>query len=184
MKCAIKSLGALVKPLALALTLLSASLCFSQTDVQEDWPMYRHDLSNTGATNETHITSQNFSAYSEVWTFKTGNNVSASPTVATVLVNGTKRLTVFVGDWNGNFYAIDALLGTQVWKYTLNSTCGTNGASVCQIASSAFVYVDGTGKGTVYFGAHSGSVYALDAATGALIWSTNLGDPKQGYAIF
>jgi PQQ-like domain len=46
------------------------------------------------------------------WTFPTGDAVSASPTV----VEGV----VYVGSWDGYFYALDAKLGTLKWKFKVD----------------------------------------------------------------
>jgi outer membrane protein assembly factor BamB len=60
--------------------------------------------------------------------------VSASPAIATV--NGTSM--VFLGAWNGNFYALNAVTGKKIWSFTVDLVppCKTNS---CRIASSAAV---------------------------------------------
>ena len=56
--------------------------------------------------------------------------VSASPAIATV--NGTSM--VFLGAWNGNFYALNAVTGKKIWSFTVDLVppCKTNS---CRIAS-------------------------------------------------
>jgi outer membrane protein assembly factor BamB len=73
-----------------------------------DWPMYGHDLHRTfyGVTS---LTPETVSALAPAWFFPTGDAVSANP----IIVNGV----VYVGSWNGFFYAIDAQTGKERWHY-------------------------------------------------------------------
>jgi eukaryotic-like serine/threonine-protein kinase len=86
------------------------------------------------------------------WRFETGGEVGSSPAV----VDGT----VYVGSDDGYMYALDATDGTEEWTTEIGDF-ETRG-----IHSTPAV-VDGT----VYFGGGwDFSVYALDAATGAVQW--------------
>lgn len=155
------------------------------TSPVEDWPKYRRDLANTGRSAETGLSSANVSLLRRKWTFDTGGKVSASPAMATV--GGVS--TVFVGSWNGVFYALNAETGHQIWSFPIDvipngAKCGPPPppavTNPCQrIASSAAV-----ANGKVYFGAGNGFLYALDAATGALSWKIQLGDPDKGAEIW
>src|SRR6185369_3260818 len=49
----------------------------------------------------------------EAWFFSTGDAVTASPTV----VNGT----LYVGSWDGKFYAVDAVTGAERWHFTIDA---------------------------------------------------------------
>jgi outer membrane protein assembly factor BamB len=151
------------------------------TSPVEDWPKYRRDLSDTGRSGETGLSSANVGLLKPKWSFTTpGGQVSASPAVATI--NGTPM--VFIGSWNGNFYGLNAVTGAEVWHFTIDAapssgSCATSPISCRRIASSAEV-----ANGDVYFGAGNGYVYALDAATGSRVWGTQLGDPTQGVEIW
>lgn len=141
----------------------------------EDWPKYRRDLANTGKSGEVGISSANVARLRRKWTFDTGGPVSASPAVATV---GGIR-TVYVGAWNGTFHAINADSGAARWSFAIDPVIGCTFSGSDRIASSPAVE-----NGVVYFGAANAFVYALDAATGALVWKKQLGDPCQGYEIW
>lgn len=143
----------------------------------EDWPKYRRDLNNTGLSIETGISSANVDRLKRTWKFDTGTKISASPAVATV--DGVRR--VYVGNWDGTFYAVDADAGVFSWSFAVDRVGTTNCAPTgrCRIASSPAV-----ADGKVYFGAENAFVYALDAATGALVWKTQLGDPDLGFEIW
>ncbi len=58
---------------------------------------------------DTGISVSTASRLTEGWFFSTRDVVTASPAIA----NGT----VFVGDWSGRFYAIDAKTGADRWIF-------------------------------------------------------------------
>lgn len=100
--------------------------------------------------------------------------------------------TVFIGDINGVFWAINAADGGFRWRYPgtgsgLNGSCGLGGnGSWGQYgiqSSASFARI--SGRDAVIFGAPdpdpatdggngSGRLWALDAATGALIWKSDV----------
>jgi len=139
----------------------------------DDWPKYRHDLSNTGQSLEGFQASA-ISSLKLKWSFNTGGAVTDSPAVATV--NGTS--IVFIGAWNGWFYALNAVTGQEIWKFEVDlvGPCSVNN---CRIASSPNVT-----NGIVYFGAENAYLYALNAASGAVVWKQQLADPNAGYEIW
>jgi len=133
-----------------------------------------------------------------IWTYnagKIGAGVVSSPAV----VSGV----VYVCSDDGHLYSLDALTGKQVWNYTGTSAVsspvvangvvyvGANGSVLAVNASSGikiwnttiaycygspalfgnFVYVSSSG------GAYLGNnyVYALDAATGSILWTYPIG---------
>lgn len=83
------------------------------------------------------------------WEFKTGGPVRSSP----VVVEGV----VYVGSYDGNFYALDAASGKQKWSFK------TDG----KVSGSAAVV-----GGSVFFAGEDGNVYRLNAADGTLVWRT------------
>jgi glucose dehydrogenase len=79
---------------------------------KEDWPMYGRNLSHTFSNEESLITPSNLSSLQPAWFFQTGDVVTASPTV----VDGV----VYVGSWDGYFYALDANSGSLKWKFQVD----------------------------------------------------------------
>src|SRR5438309_1837134 len=77
-----------------------------------DWRTYggsaQHDF-----TNATGLNKLNVHTLAPKWFFKTGDAVTANP----VIVNGV----VYVGSWDGNFYAIDAATGAKRWSYAIKA---------------------------------------------------------------
>jgi polyvinyl alcohol dehydrogenase (cytochrome) len=153
---------------------IAVLLCMAQPCLSEDWPKYRRDLNNSGASAETTITQSNVTQLALKWSFNIGGSVTASPAVATV--NGTS--IAFVGGWNGLFYAVNAVTGAKIWSFQVDLV-GPCTSGNCRIASSANV-----SNGIVYFGAENAYLYALNASTGALVWKQQLGDPNSGYEIW
>jgi glucose dehydrogenase len=81
----------------------------------EDWPMYGRDLRHSFSNPQSAITPSNVSKLIPAWFFKTDDAVSASPTV----VDGV----VYVGSWDGYFYALRAhpgLLKRLKWKFQVD----------------------------------------------------------------
>jgi polyvinyl alcohol dehydrogenase (cytochrome) len=141
----------------------------------ENWPMYGKDLSHTFSNPITQINRGNVGSLMPAWTFPTGDAVSASPAV----VDGV----VYVGSWDGFFYAIDATTGQLRWKVQLDcqpsvvpvpQVCGGPAPGTATpsrfqtpggIVTSSAAVVDGH----VYFGGGR-TLYSLAADDGHLIW--------------
>ena len=79
----------------------------------EDWPMYGRDLHHSFSNPDSRINPGNEAKLQSpdalAWTFQTGDAVSASPTVV--------GNVVYVGSWDGYFYALDAESGSRKWRY-------------------------------------------------------------------
>lgn len=158
------------------LAFLICAICATQNSRAEDWPKYMRDLANSAHSAETGISSSNVRSLKQKWGVATTGTVSASPAVATI--NGTSM--VFIGSWNGSFYALNAVTGTQIWSFPIDiiPPCSRNS---CRIGSSASVDV---ANNLVFFGAENAYLYALNAQTGALVWKQQLGDPADGAEVW
>jgi polyvinyl alcohol dehydrogenase (cytochrome) len=82
-----------------------------------DWPTYGHDRHH-GFTGSTSLTTSSARTLTPAWFFPTGDAVTANP-----IVVGD---TVYVGSWDGFFYAIDRAHGTLRWKYQLKAQPAIN----------------------------------------------------------
>jgi outer membrane protein assembly factor BamB len=99
------------------------------------------------------------------WTFTApdeGTDLAAGFEVNPLFVNNT----LFVGNRNGYFYAVDTQSGTLKWKYK------TGGS----IRYSAAYH-----NGVVYFAAMDGHAYALNETTGSLVWKSPTKFPGAGF---
>jgi len=74
--------------------------------------MYGRNLQHTFSSDQSSITAENVGRLEEAWRFAAGDAISASPTV----VDGV----LYVGSWDGFFYAIDALSGSLIWKFQVD----------------------------------------------------------------
>jgi outer membrane protein assembly factor BamB len=86
-------------------------------------------------------------------TIRWRKRLGASETSPTIVGN-----RVYVGDAEGNVYALNENDGKTLWHYEV-------GAAV----KGAIAY----DRGDVFFGAYDGYLYALNATTGKLVWRTS-----------
>lgn len=84
-----------------------------------------------------------------VWQFPCEDEIRSSPVAADGVV--------YIGSYDHNLYAIDAMEGTFIWKY----------ATEDGISSSPFVWGE-----LVLVGSEDRSVYAIHRGTGRILWST------------
>src|SRR5262249_51218378 len=98
------------------------------------------------------------------WTFTTGGDVSATPAVA----NGV----VYFPDFAGNFYAVDANTGAQVWQQPVAAWTGVSGDFARNgPAIQGDTLILGDQAGSVGNGA---KLIAVDAKTGNVRWVTQV----------
>ncbi|HXA27750.1 MAG TPA: PQQ-binding-like beta-propeller repeat protein [Candidatus Angelobacter sp.] len=139
-----------------------------------DWTTYGHDPSRDFASTCPSVpTTQNVAQLRPRWVAHASNVVTAQPTVA----DGR----VYVGAWDGSFYALDLATGATRWQAALGNRAAApwtdaHHDAYGQITSSAAVATV-QGRRTVFVGA-ADSLYALDAQTGAILWRFDA-DPQQ-----
>jgi eukaryotic-like serine/threonine-protein kinase len=129
-----------------------------------DWPMFRADPGHSGVSPETAIGTATAKSLAAGWTATLGTSSYASPAVATSSALG--EAVIFDGA-GGKFYAYSALGGTPIWTFKT----GKGGGGV--LAGPA-VFDD-----VVYFATSVGTVWALDADTGAVLCSYATGQLIQ-----
>ncbi len=102
------------------------------------------------------VTTISSSAIKPLWTFKCEDEIRASP----ILYQGK----IFIGSYDYNLYALDAINGSFVWKYP------TEGGVVTRPA----VYAN-----EIFFGSEDGNLYVLNIRTGKLIWTYSTNGPVR-----
>lgn len=115
-----------------------------------DWPQFHFNAARSGVTPETTIGTGNVSTLTTSWTAALG---AASYTSPAVVQDSAGTDLVYAGDASGELFAHNAATGAPVWSASL----GTK-----PIQGSAAVY-----KGTLYIDTNAGTLYALNAVTGA-----------------
>lgn len=99
------------------------------------------------------------------WTFQTGAEVEATPTVW--------KGSVLFGSFDGNVYCLDAATGKERWRFkTGPRMLGFKGAEEVKQGVDSGIAVAGL---QAFFGAWDGKAYCLNAATGKPVWSRQLG---------
>lgn len=159
------------------------------------------DLWNQASGSETHvgtgpatfpISTINAAALTQKWSVPTGGYVWGSPVVAAG--------RVYEGSYDKKLYAIDENSGAVIWTYLTNERIrnapAVDSSHVYAVTRSCTVYAVDVTRGTLawsfqptgacsefeggvtlsagvlYVGSKAGALYALDAGTGAVTWSS------------
>jgi polyvinyl alcohol dehydrogenase (cytochrome) len=120
------------------------------------------------------------------WTFKAESGVRSALTVGPYKTAGRSGYAVFFGDQRANAYAIDSITGQQIWKRKIDEHPAAAITGAPTIADGkVFVPAQGLneegsgGRGQTPCCTFRGSLSALDANTGAVIWKTyTVDEPK------
>jgi polyvinyl alcohol dehydrogenase (cytochrome) len=124
------------------------------------WIIAGGNLENTHASYSEHnVSRHNVFTLTPKWTFTTGGDVSATPTV--------EDGALYVPDWGGNLYKIDAITGAAIWQHKMSEYTG--------IATSLARTSPAIARGMIVVGDQvSGTVLALDKYSGMLLWKTTV----------
>ena len=130
-------------------------------DGNRDWTMGGHDFANSRSQdNEKSIGVDNAGRLALKWQLATHGDISATPAV----VDGA----LYVPDWAGYVYKVNARTGAVIWERKLSSYPGVPADAV----SRASAAVDGN---TLYLGTQSGAkLLAIDTGTGSLRWARSM----------
>jgi outer membrane protein assembly factor BamB len=130
--------------------------------------MYGHDLDHSFSQDPgcASITTGNAPRLIPDWVEPAKDSVTASPTV----VDGR----LYIGSWDGNFKARDVETGDELWSFDVDDD---HDVAFGRIVSSATVARFGRKSTKVVLFGGGGTLYALDAVTGARLASIDL-DPR------
>lgn len=130
-----------------------------------DWPMWGHGIDRTFSYPcDSGISPDTAADLRRIWFFNTSDVVTAAP----VVVDGV----LYVGDWAGRFYALDAADGTELWHFDAEYHDNVYAGQITSSASYTVI----AGTPAVVFNAGR-TIHALDAADGTVIWTHALGEP-------
>jgi polyvinyl alcohol dehydrogenase (cytochrome) len=144
-----------------------------------NWSSYLFNTSHTSSNAAaTAITTANAATLKQAWKW-----VPAAPTnpgqpagllASPTVVNGT----VYIGANTGIFYALNEATGAVLWHrslgYVTTTTCGALGI----VSTATVAPAPGSGTLTVYVAGGNGYLYALNAATGAVVWRSVIAIPS------
>ena len=157
------SIGLLAGAAVLALAASAASATVTQ---QASWASGSQSINgNRNQPLETTINTSNVGQLKPKWTFTDHGDVSATPTVA----NGV----VYFPDWGGYLNAVNASNGSVIWQKQISAYDGQAGAvsrNSPLILGNDLILGDNASSAQPG-GAH---LFAVDRATGNLVWSTQL----------
>ena len=129
------------------------------------WTMGGQNRHNTRyAPTEDRIGVHNAFRLTTKWVFPTSGDVSATPAV--------EDNAVYVPDWGGTLYKVNAKTGQQIWARPISSYTGisTPGPGVTQPASRTAPAIVGN---TLIIGSHRGAyIIAVNKHNGNLLWKT------------
>ena len=136
----------------------------------QDWPMFLQNPARTAATIDPKLSVSSAATLKLKFAFATGGPIASS-----VSIVGT---TAYVGAWDGYEYAVNTQTGALIWKQFLGITTdpGCNPVNIGITSSAAIV------NGVLYVGGGGPYWYALDPATGNILWKVYTGDNSQAGA--
>ena len=133
-----------------------------------DWLMIRRTYDGWGYSPLSQITPDNVQRLQPLWVFSTG---MTSGHQAPPIVNGG---VMFVATPSNQVIALEAKTGRLLWRYRRR-------------APDDLILLHPTSRGIalfgdkVFFAANEAVLVALDARTGKEVWTTKVGDNKEGY---
>jgi len=156
---------------AFAVAMAGSSAGAAGLPAQSDWASSGQNNHNTrNAALEHSINASNVGSLEPKWVFTTAGDVSATATV----VNGV----VYVPDWGGKLWAIDAKSGKAIWSHDVSDYTGIPGTT----SRTSPAYWNGElviGTGNLMTTDLGGAFeVGVDARTGAMLWRTQ-SDPDS-----
>ena len=164
--------------LTTAMTLGGSFAAYANADLQammddpNQWVIQTGDYANTRYSELDQINKDNVVDLQVAWTFSTG------------VLRGHEGSPLVIGDvmyvhtpFPNIVYALDlANEGKVLWKYEPKQDPNVNPVMCCDTVNRGVAY----GDGKIFLHQADTTVVALDAKTGAVVWSVKNGDPAIG----
>jgi len=135
------------------------------------WAMAAKNYANTRYSGLDQINTESVAGLQLAWTFSLG--VSRGQEAAPLIVDG---IMYVIGPYPNTAFALDATTGELIWSFTPPTDRAAQGVACCDVVNRGAAYYDGK----IFFNALDNTTIALDAATGAEVWHTQLGDINLG----
>jgi outer membrane protein assembly factor BamB len=158
---------------ALAIGIICSAMLAAIAAGGPDWPSYQLDNGRSGYNSaETTINPTSAKNLKLHWTHTAAGAISTEPVEANNLV--------YWGSWDGYEHATDHN-NNKVWTANLGTTTDTscNPVKVGVASTATVATVNGTSM--LFVGGGNAHFYALNAKTGAIIWSITLGSSPANF---
>ncbi len=142
---------------------------FRRVTSQADWPSYNGQNHGSRYSTLTQITKNTVARTVPRWMFSLANTPPLQ--VTPIVVDGVMYVTTA-----NQCYALDAGSGRQIWHYSRPRTRGLIGNAAGGVNRGVAVAGD-----RVFMVTDHAHIIALNRATGALIWETEMADWRQNY---
>lgn len=132
----------------------------ANTATSNDWPTIGLDYAETRFSKLNQINADNVKKLGLVWSYplESSRGVEATPVVVDGIMYQTASWSVV--------HAIDARTGKRLWTFDPKVDREKGYKGCCDVVNRGVALW----KGKVYFGAYDGRLFALDAATGKVVW--------------
>ena len=157
-------------------SLMSAMASLALADDTADsaeWRQHGLDSNEQRHSPLAAIHTNNIAELGLAWHFPLGTSRGIESTP--IVVDGVMYLT---GSWS-TVYALDARTGKMLWQYDPKGDKSVGVKACCDVVNRGVAVADGK----VYVGVIDGRLEALDARTGARVWSTLTVDQSKPYTI-
>ncbi|MCW8802108.1 MAG: PQQ-binding-like beta-propeller repeat protein [Candidatus Bathyarchaeota archaeon] len=128
-----------------------AQIIFVDASSVDNWPVSRHDSSQTGFSTSVAPTSEVL----QLWNYTIDADTISAPQ-SPVVVEGR----VYIGSRDYGVCCLDATDGTKIWNFVTSANFDSSLAVV---------------NGLVYAASDDGNIYCLDASNGNQIWDISVG---------
>jgi quinohemoprotein ethanol dehydrogenase len=158
-----------------AIALLCCAFLVEPLFAQEvDWPYNGADLYNSRFANIDQITPANVAQLKPAWTFHTGvSDPNMSMEMTPLVISGVMYITT--GD--DDVFALNPTTGKQIWHYAPTDMPKISTLPVCCNNDNRGV---GFGQGMIFDARLDGKLVALNAKTGAVMWSVVVDTAANG----
>ena len=163
-----------MRRLAWSVVLLALGACQPRPQQQDaQWPAVGGDWRGMHYSPSTSINRDNVARLGFAWEFATGTHrgMEATPLV----IDGV----LYTSGVAGRVYALDAATGTEKWRFEPVVDMQVTRATCCDQVNRGVAIA----QGRVYVAALDGWLYALEAASGKVLWKADtIVDRQRGYS--
>jgi quinohemoprotein ethanol dehydrogenase len=139
-----------------------------------EWLTVGRDFGKGHYSPLARVNTQNVARLGFAWDYDTQTNrgLEATPIVV--------DRVMYTSGSTGKAYALDARTGREIWSFDPHADLRVNRAACCDEVSRGIA----VWRGKVYVASFDGILYALDAASGKVLWQADtITDKKVGYTV-